>query len=208
MMPFVPWTRSRRTGPASDAGHAPALAALAALARGETQAIDVLYRSEAARVYRYALALCGNAGWAADATQEAFVALAQRPQGFDATRGSLGAYLAGVARHALAAHWRTARDEVPLPDGDDGDDGHEGAAETPSPEDLLVQAQSGAAVQEALRRLPAPFREALVLVDLQERSYAEAAAIAGIELNTLRTRLHRGRTKLAALLQSNAGSPP
>ena len=207
MMPFVPWTRSRRTGPASDAGHASAsaLAALAALARGETQAIDVLYRSEAARVYRYALALCGNAGLAADATQEAFVALAQRPQGFDATRGSLGAYLAGVARHALAAHWRTARDEVPLPDGDDGD---EGAAETPSPEDLLVQAQSGAAVWEALRRLPAPFREALVLVDLQERSYAEAAAIAGIELNTLRTRLHRGRIKLAALLQSNAGSPP
>lgn len=205
MMPFVPWTRSRRTGPASDAGHASALAALAALARGETQAIDVLYRSEAARVYRYALALCGNAGLAADATQEAFVALALRPQGFDATRGSLGAYLAGVARHALAAHWRTARDEVPLPDGDDG---HEGAAEAPSPEDLLVQAQSGAAVWEALRRLPAPFREALVLVDLQERSYAEAAAIAGIELNTLRTRLHRGRIKLAALLQSDAGSPP
>ena len=208
MMPFVPWNRSRRTGLASDAGQAPtlaALAALAALARGETQAIDVLYRSEAARVYRYALALCGNAGWAADATQEAFVALAQRPQGFDATRGSLGAYLAGVARHALAAHWRTARDEVPLPDGDDGD---EGAAETPSPEDLLVQAQSGAAVWEALRRLPAPFREALVLVDLQERSYAEAAAIAGIELNTLRTRLHRGRIKLATLLQSDAGSPP
>ena len=204
-MPFVPWTRSRRTGPASDAGHAPALAALAALARGETQAIDVLYRSEAARVYRYALALCGNAGWAADATQEAFVALALRPQGFDATRGSLGAYLAGVARHALAAHWRTARDEVPLPDNDDGD---EGSAEAPSPEDLLVQAQSGGAVWEALRRLPAPFREALVLVDLQERSYAEAAAIAGIELNTLRTRLHRGRIKLAALLQSDAGSPP
>ena len=71
-----------------------------------------------------------------------------------------------------------------------------------------MQAQSGAAVQEALRRLPAPFREALVLVDLQERSYAEAAAIAGIELNTLRTRLHRGRIKLAALMQSDAGSPP
>jgi len=44
-------------------------------------------------------------------------------------------------------------------------------------------------------------REALVLVDLQERSYAEAAQVAGVELNTLRTRLHRGRARLADLLR-------
>jgi RNA polymerase sigma-70 factor (ECF subfamily) len=56
-----------------------------------------------------------------------------------------------------------------------------------------------------MRALPAPFREALVLVDMQERPYAEAAAIAGIELNTLRTRLHRARLKLAALLNAGAG---
>ena len=58
----------------------------------------------------------------------------------------------------------------------------------------------------ALRRLPAPFREAIVLVDLQERPYAEAARIAAVEVNTLRTRLHRGRAKLAALLCGDAGS--
>ena len=52
---------------------------------------------------------------------------------------------------------------------------------------------------------PAPFREALVLVDLQERPYAEAAQVAGIEINTLRTRLHRGRQRLAALLNAAAG---
>ena len=42
--------------------------------------------------------------------------------------------------------------------------------------------------------------EAVVLVDVQDRSYDEAAQIAGIELNTLRTRVHRGRAKLARLL--------
>ena len=70
-----------------------------------------------------------------------------------------------------------------------------------------MRAQSGAEVWLALRQLPVAFREAVVLVDLQERPYAEAAQIAGIELNTLRTRLHRGRARLAALLNASPGDP-
>jgi RNA polymerase sigma-70 factor (ECF subfamily) len=200
MMPFVPWTRARGTAP--DAG-----ALLARLAAGDSAALAELYRRESGPVYRYALALCSNPAWAADATQEAFVALATRPQAFDAARGALGAYLAGVARHALSAQWRDARREEPWPE----DEASEASAvpahwpadgTAPSPEALLVQVQGSDEVWAALRRLPAAFREALVLVDLQERPYAEAAAIAGIELNTLRTRVHRARLKLAALLSA------
>ena len=210
MMPFLPWRAARRHRPASAA---PALAgdaagqaeALAALRAGNRQAIAVLYEAEAPRVYRYALALAGNAAWAADATQEAFVALALRPHTYDASRAPLGAWLAGVARHALAAQWRQALGHEPLPDDDAAaDEGMPGAA-APSPEDLLVRAQDGDAVWAALRQLPAGFREAVVLVDVQERPYAEAAAIAGVELNTLRTRLHRGRQKLALLLAPDGG---
>jgi len=47
----------------------------------------------------------------------------------------------------------------------------------------------------------------IVLVDLQERAYAEAARIAGVELNTLRTRLHRGRARLLAALQDESRPP-
>jgi RNA polymerase sigma-70 factor (ECF subfamily) len=184
------------------AGQAEALAALRA---GNRQAIAVLYEAEAPRVYRYALALAGNAAWAADATQEAFVALALRPHTYDPSRAPLGAWLAGVARHALAAQWRQALGHEPLPDDEaDADEGMPGAA-APSPEELLVRAQDGDAVWAALRQLPAGFREAVVLVDVQERPYAEAAAIAGVELNTLRTRLHRGRQKLALLLAPDGG---
>jgi RNA polymerase sigma-70 factor (ECF subfamily) len=207
MMPFVPWTRSRRAhaAPGTAAADTRCAAGLQALRSGDLRGIDTLYASEAPRVYRYALALCGNPGWAADATQEAFVALALRPAGFDPARGALGAYLAGVARHALAAQWRLAQREEPLPE-EEGDDAAQ--AHTPSPESLLVRAQDGHAVWSALRRLPTPFREALVLVDLQERPYAEAASIAGIELNTLRTRVHRGRRQLAALLNADRGPDP
>lgn len=192
----------------------PVLPLLHRLAAGDLGALDGLYRRESGRVYRYALALCGNAAWAADATQEAFVALATRPQGFDPVRGEIGGYLAGVARHALAARWRELRREEPLSEPEDGGPG--GGAEASgatgeaaaSPEALLVRAQDLQALWAALRALPMVFREAVVLVDLQERPYAEAAQIAGIELNTLRTRLHRARARLAALLGGAAADTP
>jgi RNA polymerase sigma-70 factor, ECF subfamily len=190
MMPFVPWSR-RRAEPESDAA-----TTLVRLAGGDTQALETLYRRESGPVYRYALALCGNPAWAADATQDAFVALVQRPQGYDAAQGALGAYLAGIARNALRTRWREA--DGPLPDDDAGAPDEGGAAD--SPETSMVRLQDGQALWQALRLLPAVFREAIVLVDLQERAYAEAARIAGVELNTLRTRLHRGRARLAALL--------
>lgn len=192
--------------PRAAAAAEPLPALLQRLARGDHGALEPLYRQEAGPVYRYALVLCGNAAWAADAMQDAFVALAQKPAAFDPSRGSLGAYLAGAARHALLARWREARDELPLEDGDGGEEAplHGQAV---SPEALLVREQSGERVWAALRALPWPFREAVVLVDLQERPYADAARIAGVELNTLRTRLHRARLRLASLL-AEAGEAP
>ncbi|MBA4175567.1 MAG: hypothetical protein C0505_03260 [Leptothrix sp. (in: Bacteria)] len=204
MLPFVPWTRRERLAPLDSA------ALVARLADGDAAALDELYRREVGPVYRYALALGGNAAWAADATQEAFVALATRPQGFDAARGSLGAWLAGVARHALSAQWRLRRHETPLDESDDGDGDGDGVGAAigaaDGPEQRLLQVQDSALVWAALRRLAPPFREAVVLVDLQDRPYAEAARIAGVEINTLRTRLHRARQKLVALLAASGGS--
>ncbi|MDM4766513.1 RNA polymerase sigma factor [Pelomonas sp. SE-A7] len=174
------------------------VALLRRLGRGESEALDQLYRRESASVYRYALALSGNPAWAADAMQDAFVSLAARPQGFDPLRGTLGAYLAGIARHALMQRWR----EPGAPDPEQelsSDELH------PSPEELLVRAQDQAEIWAAIRRLPWPQREALVLVDLQHRPYVEAALIAGIEINTLRTRLHRARLRLAEFLNAGRG---
>lgn len=197
MMLFVPWPRR--------AGASETAALLQALARGEAAALDALYRRESAGVYRYVLAMSGDAAAAADATQEAFIALAARPAGYDPRRGSsLGAYLAGIARH----HWLALRKLQ----GVAVDDGAELAqrldrlaADEASPEALMVRRQTVAGVHAALARLPWVFREAVVLVDLQGRSYAEAAGIAGCELNTLRTRVHRGRARLADLLRVAQG---
>ena len=99
------------------------------------------------------------------------------------------------------ARWREARREVETEMDDDGPLAHEAPYEA-QPDMLLMQSQNQATLWCAIQSLPWPFREALILVDLQERAYIEAAHIAGIELNTLRTRLHRARQRLAALLKS------
>jgi|GEM_PF-333232 len=195
--------RSAREDTSEGAAGSPAEAAAAsqALVRrlrdGDASALEPLYRSESPGVFRYALALCGQPDWAADAMQEAFVQFAGKPEGWDAGRGALGAYLAGMARHHLLARWRDL--PVAHEDDDSGEGLHGEHAE--APEQQLVRAQDQARVWTALQALPWTFREAVVLVDLQERAYAEAARIAGIELNTLRTRLHRGRARLLASLQ-------
>ncbi len=195
MLPFVPWTiRPRPAAPP---------AGLAWL--------DAAYRQESDAVYRYALALCGDAALAADATHEAFVALAHAPAAFDPSRGSLGAYLAGIARHALLAAWRLRDRHVVLDEAADDDDDAPPYAATdaaPDREVTLIGEQWLEALWAAVRALPWPFREALVLVDLQEGPYAEAAQIAGIELNTLRTRVHRARQRLVLALRPAPRSEP
>lgn len=201
-MRFAPWSARPSPPPASDAVLAHRAAA------GDTAALDMVYRRESGPVYRYALAMCGNPAWAADATQEAFLALVTRPGAYDAAHGSLGAYLAGVARHMLLAQWRRQQRLVDRAAGgheDDEVDPADGAApEALSPEAMLVRHQTVDAVWAGLRRLPWAMREAVVLVDLQERSYQQAAEVAGIDVNTLRTRLHRGRHRLAACLAEGA----
>lgn len=178
---------------ASAAGDEAAL--LARVAAGDADALGLLYRRESGSVYRYALALAGDEAAALDALQEAFAQLLRGPQAFQAGRGSLGAYLAGMARHQLLNQWRDARRHIPL------DEAAEDEADlVPASDARLQDEQQQGQLWAAIRRLSWPQREALVLVDLQERPYEDAAAIAGISVDVLRTRLHRARQRLADLL--------
>lgn len=171
-------------------------ALLARVLAGDAAALAQLYRRESGPVYRYALALTGDEAMALDAMQEAFTQLLQRPQGFDPAKGLLGAYLAGMARHHLLARWREARRFVVLPEGEEETE----LDPAPAGDEQLARAQGHERLWAAVRRLAWAQREALVLVDLQERSYDEAARVAGVSLDVLRTRLHRARQRLAVLL--------
>jgi RNA polymerase sigma-70 factor (ECF subfamily) len=179
------------------------------LAAGDRQALDLIYRAEAGEVYRFGLAMCGNAAWSADAVQDAFVHLAEKPQGYNREQGPLRAYLCGIARHKLLARWRESSGMATIDPqlGEDEGPLHD-TPHTHSPDLDFARSQDTQALWRAIARLPWAFREAVVLVDIQERTYTEAAQIAGIEINTLRTRLHRARKRLAELLSPASTALP
>ena len=174
-------------------------ASLAArLALGDAAALDPLYRRHKGQVYRFALLWSGSPSTAADVTQDVFVHLLTRAGDYDPARGSLSPWLVGIARNFV----RRRAGCVESPAGDDRDDESTppSAIDRPTPETVLLGNAELETLRKAIASLPPHYRDVLVLVELTERSYAEAATICGIELNTVRSRLFRARALLARRL--------
>ncbi|NDG56411.1 MAG: RNA polymerase sigma factor, partial [Betaproteobacteria bacterium] len=152
------------------------LQGLVLLREGRMQGLEPIYRRHSGPVYRYLLALGASEESASDALHDAFLSFAQQAQAFDPQRGSLGAYLAGIARHALLAQWRRQGREVSTEADADFGLGDPDAASEPGPLDRLERETSQRALWRAIAMLPFVFREAVLLVDIQERSYVEAAS--------------------------------
>jgi RNA polymerase sigma-70 factor (ECF subfamily) len=75
-------------------------------------------------------------------------------------------------------------------------------------EDVKEMAGLSPAMVRALDALPKPFRDAVVLVDLEEMAYKDAAKQLGVPVGTVMSRLHRGRKALAEALRGNATTRP
>lgn len=161
------------------------------LAAGDRPALDPLYRRHKGIVYRFALLWTGSPAAAADVTQDVFLHLLTRAADFDAARGALPTWLLGIARNF--ARRRTPATEVSSVD-DDVPDG------APTPDERLAGRQGLDLLRQAIAALPPHYRDVLILAELAERSYAEAALICGCELNTVRSRLARARSILAQRL--------
>lgn len=165
---------------------------------GDDIAFTALYRRHHATVYRFAWLVTGSAAHAADVTQDVFVDLLQAAHRYDAARGSLRAYLCGMAR--LRAYKSVDRRVHSVADMDALPEVHDANDAPALPLDCLERSRALRSLYAAIRTLPPLFRDVLILVELQEMSYADAAAIAGIELGTVRSRLSRARAKLAQIL--------
>ncbi|MFO1282615.1 MAG: sigma-70 family RNA polymerase sigma factor [Burkholderiales bacterium] len=183
-------TLSERTG-ATDAALA------ARLALGDADALDPLYRRHKGPVYRFALLWSGSQATAADVTQDVFMHLLTHAADYDPNRGALPPWLIGIARNFVRR--RAGLGETPF-DFDDDSAPPPAAIDTRTPEAALVAHTEAEALRRAIVALPPHYREVLVLVELAERSYAETAAICGVELNTVRSRLHRARALLTRWL--------
>lgn len=169
-------------------------------AGGDEQAFLELYRRRQAGIYRFALHMSGSASVAEEVTQEVFLAVIRDADRFDVNRGAASAFLIGVARNHVLKLLTRNRAYVGLEDEN---------AEIPAGGSdvvaTLAQAEAVENVRQAVLELPAVYREAIVLCDLQELSYADAAAALGVPVGTIRSRISRGRALLADKL-SRPGS--
>jgi len=174
---------------------------------GTPAALRPVYERHGGLVYRFALLWSGSPAIAADVTQDVFVHLLAHPADFDPARGRLGAYLCGMARnfvrrqHALPVH-------DPLPEDESEAETIPLAPRADTPLERLLRDQELDRVRRAIALLPPPYREAVILVELQECSYAEAAAQCGCALGTIRSRLSRARALLAAELGETTEDVP
>ena len=168
-------------------------ALLAQVAAGREPAFIAVYRRHRDNVYRFAYTMAKSASTAQDVTQEVFLNVLENAARFDARKGTVRAWLLGCARHVILDRLRlerrwTGADEAP-----------EETVPCASEERVLAE-QRLDKLHAAITALPVEYREALVLCELEELTYAECAAVLDCPIGTVRSRLHRARVMLAAAL--------
>ena len=178
----------------------PELALVARMKSGDEDAFTQLYRRHRDAVFRLALLYSGGAAQAADVTQEAFMHFIAHPGQYDATRGTLAAWLCGIARN-LARKAAGIREDATDPESLADDTAPlEGHIDRDTPLERVLRSEAAEQVRRAVASLAPHYRDVLILCELSGLSYAEAAQVCGIDIGTVRSRLSRARARLAQSL--------
>ena len=185
------------------------------------EGFEALVREHQNSVFRTLHRLTGAGPHVEDLAQEVFLRLYRALPEF---RGDaqLSTYLYRITVNVAQDEWKRRRRErsliAPAPGASDEEDAHnvwlENQAAEPSagahhhtPEQTLSHAQTAAAVESALLQLPDAERAVLILYHQEELSYQGIAAALSLPINTVRTHLHRGRKRLAEVVQQRLHTP-
>jgi RNA polymerase sigma-70 factor, ECF subfamily len=174
---------------------------------GDQEAFRTIYQRCQGPIYRFALHMTGNTFLAEDVTQEVFMTLIQERARFDPSRGTLSAYLFGMGRNLLLR--RLDREQVYVPFLEHGRENGGGNGERKNgahavlvmPPNDILRSETIDRVRLAVSSLPPSYREVVVLCDLEEMSYDEAARVMECAVGTVRSRLHRARALLTEKLR-------
>ena len=157
---------------------------IARIRAGDPQAMSELYDRYAKVVYAVALRVLQDAAAAEDVLQDVFLQLWRNPDAFDASRGSLAAWLAVIARHRAIDRLRQRRPETDIEDcvisgGPDLGDETERS--------LMVEK-----VRAVLQEMSSDQRTALEMAFFQGLTHTEIAEKTGQPLGTIKTRIRSG----------------
>lgn len=169
---------------------------------GDEAAFLALYEKLKSGIFRYAFYMTNSRAAAEEVTQEVFICLLREGQNYREDRGDVGAFAFGIARNFVRRIERRERSYEPLP----GDDALASLSSrlVSAPEALagqLIRNEVVERVQSAIATLPDHYRQAVVLCDLCELSYEEAASRLGCAVGTIRSRLNRAHALLAQKLE-------
>ncbi|UPG70638.1 RNA polymerase sigma factor [Gordonia hongkongensis] len=157
-----------------------------------------MYREHVAGVWRYVRTRVPGAADADDVTAEVFVKAMRSWDRFDDRRGSVGAWLIGIARHVVADWWVRRSREVPVAEVDVGDAGASGY--DGDPETAMLRAAAADDVRSRLWVLTAREREAVTLRFATELTSEEIGAAMGISATAARMLVYRGVAKLREVM--------
>lgn len=174
-----------------------------AAARGDDEALATLVSAYHDRVYRFGVRVCRDRFDAEDAVQEAFSKLSRRPE--VVRDPSALSWLLSVVRHACQRMLRPfSRERRTLGERASTDELENAPSEFSDPQRALERWELVRAVHAAIALLDRPSREVLVMRDLEGLSGAETCLALGLELATMKTRLHRARAQLRRELERNS----
>ena len=171
------------------------------ISRGDEDAFLTFYRRYQGPVYRFALQMSGKVEIAEEVTQDVFMVVMRSARQYDSKRGSVAAYLYGVARNFVLR--RLEQERPYLTALDDPESEYAGvAASDQDPLADLTRNERVEGLRKAVLALPPAYREVVVLCDLHELDYAAAATALECAVGTVRSRLHRARALLTEKMRA------
>lgn len=176
---------------------------------GDAAAWQEIVQQYHRRIYNICYRFSGSSDDAADLAQEVFIKMYRTLSTFDTSRASFMTWVTTVTRNLLVDHFRKGKydritDSLDAAPGsqEDGltlaDQLEDQAA---SPEARMRSQETQRLVHEGLKRLSPELREAVILRDLQDMDYKDIAKVLNVPEGTVKSRINRGRTELARLLQ-------
>lgn len=170
---------------------------------------ELLFHRSQRRAYNLAYRLTGNASDAEDVTQDAYVRAWHNFDTYDANRSFEGWLFRIITNRVIDLRRRQKRVPMysldsPIHGDDDGQPlAHEFAAPNSDPEQIVVGPVMEERLQVALASLPTDYRKAILLCDVEQRSYQEIADQMHCAIGTVRSRIHRARVMLRKRLEAS-----